>query len=188
MNRIAQAVRRAPGFCTFLISLLVYAVLIRVLLSEPPVAVPQVVAALLGIAPHLIAVINTTALASLLLGYRAIRAGRILEHRKLMLLSATLISAFLILYITRVALGGVKTFDGPPMVRTFVYLPTLVVHVALSILSVPLIVHNLLVGLTFPPEKVGHTAHPRVGRLAVYLWSLSLTLGLVVYALLNLAY
>jgi len=62
------------------------------------------------------------------------------------------------------------------------------VHVALSILSVPLIVHNLLVGLTYPPEEVGHTAHPRVGRLAVYLWSLSLTLGLVVYTLLNLAY
>ena len=188
MNRLAQAVRRAPGFCTFLISLLVYAVLIRVLLSEPPVAVPQVVAALLGIAPHLIAVINATALACLLLGYRAIRAGSVREHRKFMLLSATLISAFLILYVTRVALGGVKTFDGPPTVRTFVYLPTLVVHVALSILSVPLIVHNVLVGLTYPTSDVSRTAHPRVGRLAVGVWSTSLALGLIVYLLLNIVY
>lgn len=188
MSSLVQAVRRAPGFFTFLISLLVYAVLIRVLLSDPPVALPQIVASLVSVAPHLIAAINVTALVCLLQGYRAIRAGHIGRHRKFMLLSASLISAFLILYVTRVALGGVKTFDGPSTVRTFVYLPTLVVHIALSILSVPLIVHNLLVGLTYPPEEVGHTAHPRVGRLAVYLWSLSLTLGLVVYALLNLAY
>ncbi|HET6781225.1 MAG TPA: DUF420 domain-containing protein [bacterium] len=166
----------------------VYAVLAYVLSSEPPVAVPQVVALFVGIAPHLIAGINASALLCLLLGYRAIRAGRIGVHRKFMLLSATLISVFLILYVTRVGLGGVKTFDGPTAVRTFVYLPILVVHIALSILSVPLIVHNLLVGLTHPPEEVGRTAHPRVGRSAVYLWSVSLTLGMVVYALLNLAY
>lgn len=171
-----------------MVSAAVYAILAYVLSREPPVAVPQVVALLIGIAPHLIAAINATALTCLLFGYRAIRAGRIREHRKLMLLSATLISAFLFLYVTRVAFGGVKEFRGPAEVRTFIYLPTLIVHVALSILSVPLIVHNLLVGLTRATEEVGRTAHPRVGRLAVYLWSLSLTLGLVVYALLNLAY
>lgn len=173
---------------TAVVSAAVYAILAYVLSREPPVAVPQVVALLIGIAPHLIAAINATALTCLLFGYRAIRAGRIREHRKLMLLSATLISAFLFLYVTRVAFGGVKEFRGPAEVRTFIYLPTLIVHIALSILSVPLIVHNLLVGLTRATEEVGRTAHPRVGRLAVYLWSLSLTLGLVVYALLNLAY
>lgn len=170
------------------ISLAVYGVLGYVLSAEPPVAVPQVLALLLAAAPHLIAAINTTALVSLLLGYRAIRAGRIETHRRFMLLAAALISAFLVLYVTRVALGGVKAFPGPQVVRTYLYLPTLTVHITLSILSVPLIVHNLLVGLTYAEGEVGRTAHPRVGRLAVSLWSSSLALGLVVYVLLNFAF
>jgi putative membrane protein len=173
---------------TAVVSAAVYAVLAYVLSSEPPVAVPHVVALLISSAPHLIAVINATALVSLLLGYRAIRAGRIHDHRKFMLVSASLISAFLILYVTRVALGGVKTFSGPAIVRTLIYLPTLTVHISLSILSVPLIVHNLLVGLTQPSEIVGRTAHPKVGRWAVSVWSTSLALGLIVYLLLNIIY
>ena len=188
MRSFSSAVFRSPWFVTFIISLLVYAVLVYVLSSQPPVAVPQVVAYVVGLAPHLIALINATSLVCLTLGYRAIRAGRIREHRKLMLLSASLICAFLILYVTRVALGGVKTFDGPAAVRTFVYLPTLIVHIGLSILSVPLIVHNLLVGLTYPVEDVGRTTHPRVGRIAVTVWSTSLALGLIVYLLLNIVY
>ncbi|MBI2122672.1 MAG: DUF420 domain-containing protein [Armatimonadetes bacterium] len=170
------------------ISLAVYGVLGYALSSEPPVAVPQILALLVAAAPHLIAAINTTALLCLLLGYRAIRAGRIAAHRRFMLAAALLISAFLVLYVTRVALGGVKAFEGPPFVRTYIYLPTLSIHITLSILSVPLIVHNVLVGLSFSAGEVATTAHPRVGRLAVYLWSSSLALGVVVYVLLNHAY
>lgn len=188
MNRLAVAVRRAPGYSTLLISLVVYSILVYALFSEPPVAVPQIIAVIVAAAPHLIAGINATALVCLLLGYRAIRAGRIAAHRRFMLAAALLISAFLVLYVTRVALGGVKAFLGPQIVRTYVYLPTLAVHITLSILSVPLIVHNVLVGLSFSAGEVAATAHPRVGRLAVYLWSSSLALGVVVYVLLNLAY
>lgn len=169
-------------------SIAVYGLLVYVLSSEPPVAVPQILASIIAVAPHLIAAINTTALICLLLGYRAIRTGRIPTHRRFMLLAAALISTFLLLYVTRVALGGVKAFEGPQVVRTYLYLPTLTVHITLSILSVPLIVHNLLVGLTYAEGEVGRTAHPRVGRLAVYLWSSSLSLGLVVYVLLNFAF
>ncbi len=170
------------------ISLAVYGVLGYALSAEPPVAIPQIVALLIEAAPHLIAAINATALICLLLGFTAIRAGRIDAHRRFMLWAASLISMFLVLYVTRVALGGVKAFAGPAAVRTYFYLPTLAVHITLSIVSVPLIVHNLLVGLSFQVDEVAATAHPRVGRLAVYLWSLSLALGLVVYVLLNLAY
>ena len=49
-------------------------------------------------------------------------------------------------------------------------------------------VHNLLVGLTYPPREIARTRHPRVGRWAVLLWSVSLTLGIVVYLLLNVLY
>ena len=105
-----------------------------------------------------------------------------------MLLAAALISAFLVLYVTRVALGGTKVFPGPAVVRTYLYLPMLTVHILLSILSVPPVIYNVLVGLTHHPDEIGRTAHPRVGRVAVTLWSLSLVLGLGVYLLLNIIY
>jgi putative membrane protein len=105
-----------------------------------------------------------------------------------MLASAILISMFLLLYVTRVVLGGVKEFHGPSEIRRYIYLPVLTVHIALSIVSVPLVVYNLLTGLTNAPVAVARTSHPRVGRVAVILWSLSLTLGVVVYFLLNVLY
>jgi len=151
-------------------------------------ALPAVVAALVAAAPTIIAVVNTTALLCLLVGWRAIRRGRVRAHRALMLGAAGCISLFLILYVTRVSLGGVKAFPGPAAVRAYLYLPLLTVHIVLSILSVPLVIHNLVIGLTYRLGEIPSTAHPRVGRLAVLLWSISLALGLVVYLLLNVLY
>lgn len=99
-----------------------------------------------------------------------------------------LIMAFLIMYVTRVYLGGIKAFGGPEVVYRWVYLPTLTIHVSLSILSIPLVVYNVLVGLTYPLGELRRTAHPKVGRWAVALWSTSLTLGIVVYVMLNHLY
>ncbi|HEV8338621.1 MAG TPA: DUF420 domain-containing protein [bacterium] len=151
-------------------------------------ALPAVVAALVAAAPTIIAVVNTAALFCLLAGWRAIRRGRVRAHRALMLAAAGCISFFLILYVTRVSLGGVKAFPGPAAVRVYLYLPLLTVHIGLSVLSVPLVIHNLVIGLTYRPGEVPFTAHPRVGRWAVLLWSISLVLGLVVYLLLNVLY
>jgi len=102
--------------------------------------------------------------------------------------AAACIALFLVLYVTRVALGGVKAFPGPAVVRTFLYLPVLSVHIALSIVAVPLVIHNLLTGLRLPARDLPLTAHPRVGRWAVRLWSVSLALGIVVYLLLNVLF
>lgn len=165
-----------------------YALLAAALSAEPPVALPAVVAALVAAAPAIIALVNATALYCLLAGWRAIRAGRVRAHRTLMLVAAGCITLFLILYVTRVILGGVKAFPGPDAVRAYLYLPVLTTHILLSILSVPLVLHNLLVGLTYRIEEIAGTAHPRVGRWAVLLWSISLGLGLVVYLLLNVLY
>ena len=179
---------RRPGVAAAALAAIVYAVLGAVLSGEPPARLPSTLSGLVAFAPHLIAVINTAALVSLLSGWRAIRRGEIPTHRKYMLSAAVLISAFLVLYVSRVALGGTKTFAGPAVVRTYLYLPMLAVHILLSIASVPLVIYNVLVGVTRRPEAVGETAHPRVGRAAVALWSVSLALGLGVYVLLNLVY
>lgn len=177
-----------PALTTAVVTMVVYGILGVVLSSKPPDRLPPTIMRGVALFPTLIAVNNALALASLLVGWKAIREGRIERHRRFMLISAALISLFLILYVTRVALGGVKAFPGPREVRTFVYLPALVVHITLSIISVPLVVHNLLTGLTYRVGDIPRTAHPRVGRLGVRLWSVSLALGIVVYVMLNLVY
>lgn len=178
-----QSVRRAV-----LATLVIYAILSLVLSSKTPARLPSTVAAALATFPLIIAVTNGLALTSLLAGWRAIRAKRIRAHRRFMLASAVLISLFLVLYVTRVALGGTKAFPGPEAVRTYLYLPVLAVHIILSIVSVPLVIYNLLTGLTREVQSVAATRHPVVGRFAVALWSASLALGIIVYLLLNVAY
>lgn len=179
---------RSPLTGTALITVAVYVVLGYALSAEPPARLPPVIGQALSAAPLVIAVVNAVALVCLIAGWRAIRAGRIRTHRRLMLASATCIALFLILYVTRVALGGVKAFPGPPEVRAYVYLPVLTVHIVLSILSVPAVVHNLLIGLTDEIREIPQTPHARVGRVAVALWSVSLTLGIFVYLMLNVFY
>lgn len=177
-----------PGVAAAILAAIVYTFLAFALAAEPPAGLHPAVARCVTLAPHLIAAINTAALISLRMGWRAIHSGDVARHRRFMISAAVLISAFLVLYVTRVALGGTKPFPGPAMVRTYLYLPMLTVHILLSILSVPPVIYNVLVGLTRQPDEVGRTAHPRVGRIAVSLWSLSLVLGLGVYLLLNVIF
>jgi len=173
---------------TILTTLVIYAILSLVLSSRPPAQLPPAVRAALPVFPPLIAVVNALALVCLIAGWRAIRAGRVRTHRRFMLASAALISLFLALYVTRVALGGTKAFPGPAAVRAYVYLPVLAVHILLSIVSVPLVIYNLITGLTRETRAVAPTRHPIVGRFAVALWSTSLALGILVYLLLNVVY
>lgn len=173
---------------TLLVSTAVYGLLAYVLSLEPSTALSPAVARLLRAAPLAIACINASALTSLVLGWRAIRRGSVRTHRRYMLAASVLISAFLILYVTRVALGGVKAFPGPAPVRTYVYLPILTIHIVLSIVAVPLVVYNLLIGLTRPSSDVWRTPHAAVGRVGVALWSTSLALGIVVYVMLNILF
>jgi len=140
---------------------------------------------LLGVLPHVIAAVNLAGVVSLQLGYRAIRRGDVRSHRNFMGLSFVLIATFLTLYVTRLMLGGTEVYRGPQVIRDFVYLPVLTVHLTLSILSVPLVLFNVLTGLTLPYGSVGRTPHPKVGKIAYLCWSLSLALGIVVYVLLR---
>jgi putative membrane protein len=173
---------------TIALTVAIYAVLGVVLSMRPPATLPPGLASALGVFPSVIALVNALALTSLIAGWRAIRGRRLQPHRRFMLASAALIALFLVLYVTRVALGGTKAFPGPPAIRTYVYLPVLAVHIVLSVASVPLVIYNLLTGLTRGVPAIAGTRHPAVGRYAVALWSTSLALGIVVYLLLNVLY
>jgi putative membrane protein len=170
-------------YLTAMVTLAAYVVLGYLLAGREGVTVRgDGVVALL---PHAIAAVNTVALITLRLGYRAVRRGRIGRHKIFMLSSFILISLFLIMYVSRLFLGGVREYEGPEQARLFIYLPALAMHLILSIVSVPLVLYNVSTGLTTSVDKVGGTGHRGVGRWAVRLWTVSLILGVFVYLMLN---
>ena len=144
----------------------------------------------------LIAVVNTLALTTLLLGWRFIRRGDVQKHRVAMLAAFALICAFLVLYLWKVGGGFEKSIviqEGQFLaayagVVELVYFAMLAVHILLSVVAVPVVVYAVVLGLTHTPEELRETSHARYGRVAVASWSLSLFLGVVTYWLLNHVY
>jgi len=168
---------------TLVATLASYAVLGYLLLGPRSPPAPR--NPLVEILPHAIAAVNAANIAVILSGYTAIRRKRVRRHKILMTASFILIASFLLMYITRLYLGGVKEFAGPAIIRDLVYLPALGIHLGLSIVSVPLVLYNVLTGWTLDVGMVGKTKHRAVGRWAVRAWTVSLALGVLVYLLLN---
>lgn len=178
--------RRNPGLVTAVVSGTGYLLVIGTFMELFPY--PEISVGTVDLLSHLIAVVNGIALTSLLLGFYWIRKRDIRRHRAAMLTAFILIILFLILYLPKVGGGGTKRFTGPEMVKTYIYLPVLGIHLLLSIVSVPIVVHAIVLGLSNPIEDIPSTAHPRVGRIAVAAWVTSLVLGIAAYVLLNHVY
>jgi len=168
---------------------LAYWILGFVLFRERPATIySEGMARFVDLLPHAIAVVNALALVLLVAGWRFVRNGNVTLHRISMLSALVLISLFLVMYVTKVYLSGIKEFPGPETLYYFVYLPVLIIHLTLSITCVQPVVYVALIGLTHRVEDIPLTRHRRVGRIAVPAWILSLALGLVVYAMLNREY
>lgn len=180
--RFPQTIRDQPGSWAGLVSGVIYLTLGLLLLAPrgPPPA-PELGPSL----SVLTAVANALTFLFLLTGWLAIRAGNRLRHRALMELAFVSIASFLALYVTRQLLSGTLDFGGPQSLRLGVYLPLLVVHLAISAATVPPVIYNFLVGLSRPLNQVGATLHPHVGRVIVPLWMASSLMGLTVFALLR---
>lgn len=174
---------------SIIFTLVAYLILSFVLLGERSTpAQSEFITRLVGVLPHAIAVVNASALALLAAGWWFIRSGYIKFHRIAMLSALILISLFLVMYVTRVYLGGIKEFPGPETLYYFVYLPILTIHLALSITCIQPVAYVALIGLTHRIEDIPRTRHRWVARIAVPMWILSLGLGLIVYAMLNRQY
>ena len=145
---------------------------------------------------HAIAVVNTAATITLVLGWRAIRRGDVRTHRRYMITSFALILLFLLLYLPKVGGGGEKRFvlsASYAFVPTWewirpAYLAMLAIHILLSVLAMPVVLYALMLGLTHTPAELRKSIHPRVGRIAAVSWILSLVLGVLTYLLLNHLY
>lgn len=136
---------------------------------------------------HSIAVNNALAIGCLALGWYWIRAGEVKKHPVAMIAGFSLIMVFLVLYLLKTGGGGRKEFIGPAW-AWWSYIFMLGFHILLSIASVPLVIHTLLLGLTRPLEEVPSTSHRSIGRWAAFAWIISLGLGLVAYVMLNHLY
>ncbi|AGB37128.1 DUF420 domain-containing protein [Natronococcus occultus] len=155
----------------------------------PQTAVPDAPEWFLELIPHLNVAISAAAIGTIAIGWRAIRRGRIDRHRVAMLASFGLFVAFLTLYLYRlIATGGPQEFPGPDTIYQFVYLPTLAIHILLAVACIPVLYYALLQALAYPVTELPETSHARFGRVAATLWLISFSLGIVVYALLHVAY
>ncbi|MFC7202090.1 DUF420 domain-containing protein [Haloferax namakaokahaiae] len=159
-----------------------------VLGAIPRTAIPQASDAVFDAIPHVNAVISTVAIVTIVAGVRYIRRGEPEKHQRMMLTSFVLFASFLVLYLYKVAVKGTSEFLGPEAVYTFVYLPTLAIHMLLAIACIPLLYYVMLLALTRPLSEVFGTKHARVGRIAASLWLVSFVLGNVVYLLLYVVY
>jgi len=99
------------------------------------------------------------------------------------------ILVFLVLYLLKTGGGGTKEIALDPGAVYYSYLAMLAVHILLSILSVPVVLYAILLGVTHTPRELRtETPHRRVGRIAAGAWILSLSLGVVTYLMLNHIY
>jgi len=184
-DRLQSRARRSPKRVTAVVSIVGYALVFGTfggVLPFPTISDGTVI--LLGDA---IAAINTGALLAIVAGVYFIKTGQIRRHRAAMLTAFTLILAFLALYLTKVGGGFEKEILAEGIVL-YAYLIMLAVHIILSAVSVPVVVHAVVLGLSHSVPELKESAHARVGRIAVGAWGLSLFLGLVTYVMLNHIY
>ncbi len=154
----------------------------------PASAVPHAPDAVLHALPTVNAALSAAAIGTITLGWRAIRNGNIKRHKGAMVASTLLFALFLVFYLYRIVVEGTTGFAGPNAVYTYVYLPVLIVHMGLAMVSIPLVYYALLLAGTREIREIPATNHAKVGRVAASLWLVSFALGIVVYLLLYVLY
>jgi len=124
------------------------------------------------------AVLNAASGTLVLLGYRAIRAGDRARHQRLMVAAVAVSAAFLVSYLTRVALTGTHAFPvgGPLKVA---YLAILLSHTVLAIVATPMILRSVFLGW-----KGRFADHRAIARWTFPIWLYVSATGVVVYLLL----
>jgi len=173
---------------TGILSLLGYGMVLGTLYSDTLSFIyPDIGLRTVNLLSHVIALNNTLTVGILILGWYFIQNGSPRLHGTAMSVAFLLILVFLVLYLLKTGGGGRKEFVGPLVVK-IPYLIMLLVHILLSIVSVPLVLYSLILALGRPLTKVGESVHPAVGPWAAGCWIVSLSLGILCYLLLHHAY
>jgi len=184
-DQLRTSARSRPAAITAVVSIIGYALVFGAfggLLPLPEISNDAVI-----LLSDAIAVVNAGALSAIVAGVYFIKTDQIQRHRAAMLTAFTLILAFLVMYLVKVGGGFEKEILASGAVWT-AYIVMLAIHILLSAISVPVVVHAVVLGLTHTPAELRETVHARVGRIAAAAWGLSLFLGLVTYVMLNHVY
>jgi len=184
-----NAAKRHPLAITAVLSVVGYAAVVGTFLGLVPGSVfPELSLRAVNRLSDAIALVNAINVVVIAAGWRWIRRDEVKKHATAMVTSFVLILVFLVMYLTKIGGGGTKEFVGPAFAY-YPYLAMLAIHIILSIISVPVVLYALVLGLTHSPTELRtETPHRRVGRIAAGAWLLSLALGVVTYLLLNQVY
>ncbi|RBI60986.1 DUF420 domain-containing protein [halophilic archaeon] len=182
-----ERARENPLKVTALLSVVGYVLVLGTFAGMLPIY-PSIDVGTVNLLSDAIAVVNSVATVTLALGWYWIRNGEVRKHRTAMITAFALILVFLAMYLLKVGGSGGEKHIRVEGIVYYAYLLMLAVHILLSVVSVPVVLYALVLGLTHTPTELRDTAHRRVGRIAASAWILSLTLGVVTYVLLNHVY
>ena len=158
-----------------------------IFINTVSIVVPIVVAILLGLPtkvdlgewtrnlPHVIGTINSLTTISLILGLIFIKSKKIEAHRLMMTASFALGGLFLICYVIYHLTNPANKFNGEGFVR-YVYFFTLISHVGLSLVVLPLVLRAMFYAVTKQFAK-----HKRIVRFAYPIWLYVSITGVMVY-------
>ncbi|KAB1196951.1 MULTISPECIES: DUF420 domain-containing protein [Haloferax] len=185
----SNPLKEHPAAATAILSVVGYALVIGTFAGLVPKSVfPELTLQQVNRLSDAIALVNTINVFVIAAGWRWIRRDEVRKHATAMVMAFTLIIVFLILYLTKIGGGGTKEFVGPAFAY-YPYLAMLAIHIILSIVSVPVVLYALILGLTHSEHEIRtQTPHKKIGRIAAAAWLLSLSLGVVTYFLLNHVY
>ena len=125
--------------------------------------------------PTINATLNATSGVLILVGFGAIRRGRVATHASLMLAACATSTAFLLSYVCYHAQVGSVHFRGQGAARA-VYFAILGSHTVLAIALVPLIWQTLRLAL-----RHEFKAHRRLARVTFPVWLYVSVTGVIVY-------
>ena len=128
--------------------------------------------------PAINAALNLTCFIFLVGGRIAIARGDVALHRKRMLSAFTASAVFLVSYLIRFATTGAHKYPGAGWDRT-VYLVTLLSHMTLAVVLVPLVIGALRRAL-----RGDYDAHRRIVRFTWPIWMYVSVTGVLVYLML----
>lgn len=186
--KFKSKIKKRPKLFVGILSVIGYIVLFIAIFSLSNFF-PELTGNDVNLLSDIIAIINTITIVVLSFGWYSIRKGDINNHKNAMIISFLLILIFLILYITKTGGGGTKVLippEGQIWVKSYIYLPILGIHLILSIISVPVVLYAIVLGLTHTPTELVDTPKKKIGRIAVLAWILSLILGIITYIILNI--
>ncbi len=132
---------------------------------------------MIQILPHVLAILNITAICLITISFYQIRQGNKIAHRNFMLTALLISIFFMAIYLFYHSLVGNVKFAGEGIIRP-IYFSILISHVLLAALIIPLILVTISFSLRGKIE-----AHKRIVRWTLPIWLYVSVTGIIIYVL-----